>query len=767
MDKKSIKPQHTRSMMNIKSTLLTTTLLASVSTAAFAEEVSEVDDRSDTLEEVIVTGSRTGKALNKIPGAVSIISQTEIARDVSLTADLTAMLARTVPGYGGSFQQLDRRGETLRGRTALRLLDGVPQGSPLRDGSRDSVFTEMGVIQRVEVINGPSATEGIGASGGIINYITKSPTEMGTEAYVSSQYRSQFEDDSGSWRVAMNVAHKNESYDLLVAGSFAETGIAYDGDGQTIAIGPSGSDRDSKSNNLFVKVGTDFGENDEQRIELSHSRFLLECQCRYSINLEDPSFGYHFDNKIPITSKKEPPLGAKASFNEFIQTTATYTHENLFGGHLAVQVYDADQAMRFESEISRGKQDPLIAPFTLDANGFPIGDYPLVEQSEVNAQKKGLRSSWSTESLFGNDGLGLQVGVDLVEDVAQQKLALTNRSWVPPMKYTSFAPFMQLSLDIDDFTFTAGVRHEDGNLRVDDFTTVWDKDRRFVSGGDISYGEWLPNVGAIWRISEQWSVYGSYSKGFTLPNAGIPLRNQSCSNDTSPNGDPNDPINQPFGGIQPDGCPNDPAISVNDILDLGAIVVDNIEFGISWTGDRGKFSVSVYESTSDFGANLVTDPITQDFVLSRKPEEIQGIEVTGSYDVLDDLNVSAIFSSIGGKTLDANGDLDRELGIFNIPANKLVVTADWQFSDNGNVILGSHTSFSRDINEGAAGEEHILGFTLFNLTVNHKLGDGTVSLGIDNLLDKTYLLPTSNVLFYQNYVHGRGREVSLGYTINF
>jgi len=764
-----IQDKYTSSMQKapaLTSLLLASMFFTSVSTLSFAAEETAAEE--EEFEEVIVTGSRTGRALNKIPGAVSIISQAEIAHDVSLTSDLTAMLSRTVPGYGESKQQMDRRGETLRGRLALRLLDGVPQGSPLRDGSRDSIFTEMGVIERVEIINGPSATEGIGASGGIINYITKTPTEMGTEAEVSAQYRSQFKEDSDSWRVAMNVAHKNENYDLLVAGSFAETGISYDGEGKTIGIGTSGSDRDSKTRNLFLKAGANFGDEDEHRIEVSHSRFLIECQCRYSIYDENPSvWNWHEVNQIPITAVKTTPPGSKASFNDFKQTTLTYTHDDLFGGKLWIQAYDADQRMRFEAEQTRSKQEPLFRPFTLDANGFPVGEY-FVEQSEIDSQKEGLRTSWSSDSVFNTDGLGLQIGMDYVKDTAQQRLAIANVTWVPPMEYSSFAPFAQASFDIDAFTITAGIRHEDGKLKVDDYTSSWDNDRRFIEGGEINYGAWLPNFGAIWRVSDQWSVYASYSKGFSLPNAGIPLRNQRCSNDTSSNGDPNDPINFPFGGIQPDGCPNDPQTSVNDIIDLDAIIVDNIEVGFNWTGDDGKFGVSIFESSSDFGANLVSNPNTQVLELSRRPEKIQGIEITGSYNVTEDVSLSAIYSSITGKTTSSDPDvLDREIGVLNISPNKLVVTADWQFSEDGNVVLGSTTMFNRHINEGEGGEENIKGSTLFNMAINYQIGGGTLSLGVDNLLDKTYVLTTSQIIFWKNYMRGRGREVSLGYTVKY
>ena len=298
--------------------------------------------------------------------------------------------------------------------------------------------------------------------------------------------------------------------------------------------------------------------------------------------------------------------------------------------------------------------------------------------------------------------------------------------------------------------------------------TSWANDRRPVNGGKITYNESLPNIGVIWRFAEQWSAYASYSEGFSLPNAGIPLRNVRCSNDTSERGDPNDPVNQPFGGIQPDGCPNDAPISVNEILDLGAIVVDNVEAGFSWTGNGSRFGVSMYESTSDFGSSLKVDPVVGDFVLVRSPVEIKGIELTGSHSITDSLNLAAMFSHITGKTSSSDPNvLDRELGVFDAPPDKLVVTADWQYSEKGNLVLGSFTTFDRDVNEGRSGEERTKGSTIFNLTVNREIGGGVASLGIDNLMDKTYFGATAQVLFFQNYMHSRGREISLGYTISY
>src|ERR1043165_7892697 len=166
---------------------------------------------TERVEEVIVTGTRAPKAVDKIPGAINVVSAEEVSRTLSLTQDATAVLARTVPGYSESSQAVNSLGETLRGRVPLRLFDGIPQSTPLRDGSRNSVFTDMDIVGRIEVINGPSAAEGIGAAGGIINYISKTPQEEGTKVSVITRLSSQFDSDSDSWKGGVEVAHKQDS----------------------------------------------------------------------------------------------------------------------------------------------------------------------------------------------------------------------------------------------------------------------------------------------------------------------------------------------------------------------------------------------------------------------------------------------------------------------------------------------------------------------------------------------------------------------------
>ncbi len=713
----------TRTMPRFLKSTLASVLLASFASPLSAQQNSPPPDDVFKIEPLTVTtGSRSPKAVDKIPGAVTVITPEEIKNTLSLTEDATAVLARTVPGYAESSQALSNSGETLRGRTALRLFDGVPQTSPLREGNRSGTFTDMGLIGRIEVINGPSASEGIGASGGIINYLSKVPTKRGTEVNVTARGLTQFHDDSFGWKLGLDAAHKADLFDVLVAASFIDRGISYDGNGRRIGLNTSGSTADSDAHNLFVKLGTDFGPNNEQRLQGTLSRFYLAGKGNYILVDGDRATG------TTNTSEKGHPLGSKTSFNDFKQGALSYTNNDLLGGTLVAHVYKASQAMRFEPENGADRQDPLIAP---------LGT--LIDQSEINSQKRGLRTSWARENLF-IPGFEWRVGVDVVEDKTDQNLALTGRLWVPPLIYKSTAPWTQLSYDYGPLTLSGGFRREDGELHVDSYTTTYFRNRVFVQGGTLSYTANLPNYGIIWRLPENFSVFAAYGKGFGLPNIGIPLRNV-----------------------------NYPGQSVAGIVDLQAVIVDNKEAGVNWRGRRGSFSASFYESKSDFGVSLLIDPITNDFIIQRQPINIKGFEGTGDFSVTKDVKVGALYSRIRGKTIFVKGGpLDKEMGVLDINPDKLGAWAQWKFSDRGDVRVGSTTLFSRDLNVGKSGEEHTTGYTLFDLVANYDMRkNGTLTLGVENVANRFYILSWSQVVGFRNYWSGRGRVASLSYTLNF
>lgn len=58
-------------------------------------------------------------------------------------------------------------------------------------------------------------------------------------------------------------------------------------------------------------------------------------------------------------------------------------------------------------------------------------------------------------------------------------------------------------------------------------------------------------------------------------------------------------------------------------------------------------------------------------------------------------------------------------------------------------------------------------YALYDLGANYDVGFGTLSLGIENLTDKFYILSYSQVGRQDNYMSGRGRVFSLTHTITF
>ncbi|MHA6723961.1 TonB-dependent receptor [Sphingomonas sp. RS2018] len=717
-------------MRNFARATAATLLMSTAWTGAHAQQAASQPTTQDTTADederdgpdVIVTGTRTPKAVDKVPGAITIVSPADVQRSLAITEDQTAVLSKNVPSYSESNQSSNTLGQTLRGRVALYLLDGIPQSTPLRDGSRNATFTDLAVIERIEVIGGASAAEGIGAAGGVINYISKRATRDGLHINAGGRFGTQLEDDSESWKVQGDLAYKSGGFDVFVAAQYLDRGMAYDARGRRIGLSSSFSLADTRQKNVFAKAGFDFGE---QRLELTGSYFRLEGKGNYYYVPGSRASG------LPDTAERGQQLVngqniLRQEFNDFKQTALNYSHNDLFGGSLVATAYYAKQAMRFAGENGVDRQDPLIAP---------LGT--LVDQSEINSKKYGVRSSY-TRPDFVVDGFELRFGFDAVHDTTEQRLALTDRVWVPPLKYTSYAPYLQLTYEAGPVTLTGGVRHEDGRIKVDDYTTTYFRNRAFVSGGTLKYTNDLLNAGVVVRPGAGFSIFGAYTEGFTLPNIGIPLRNISVAGQ-----------------------------SVEGITDLQAVVFENKEIGANWRGRWGSVGASYYRSFSPLGSTFAVDPVTLDFILQRRPVRIEGVEATAEVRPTQQLRFNVLYSHLKGFTTRANNvvtPVDVELGIVNISPDKLGLTGTWLPTPDASISLGMDKLMGRETNQG----ERTTGRVLFDLTAKYRAkGVGEFSLGVENLFNKYYFLAFSQIDFFQNYFAGRGRVVSLNLRSDF
>ncbi len=686
---------------------------------------AQQQDNGAALERVVVTATRSSKAIDKIPGAVSVITAREIETQTLVAEDLSAVLAVLAPSYAPSRQKLTSFGESMRGRTALLLFDGVPQSNPLRNGAREGYFADPSLIERIEIISGASAAQGLGATGGIINFISRTPREAGTRHRVELKYGTQGHGDDALWKVGYTLEHKS-SFDALLHVGATQSGVGVDGNGQRLGLeAVQGDTQDSQAGDVFLKLGRDFGP---QRLQLSFNKFRLAGDGDWK-----PVPGNRAAGQLTGATPGTPP--GKPPRNDVRTLSLDWRHGDLAGGEARAQLYKQDFAALYGATAATTFQDVRLAP-----------QGQLIDQSEVVADKAGFKLSWARPDLVAQ-GLELTVGLDGLKDTSQQRLALTGRTWVPPLKFTSTAPFAQLEYELGAVTLRGGARRESAKLRVDSYQTLAFYNNTAVQGGERSFNQWVKSLGAVWRLGGGWSTFVSYNEGFGVPDVGLVLRAVATANQ-----------------------------SVDKLISLEPVVTDNRELGLAWRGRLGSFSASIYDSRSDLGSQIRVDASTGVGSVLRVPVHVKGFEFSGEFKPIQDWTLSASYARTRGKTAtQPNAPLDVDLGARSQGPDKLVLAAAWQFAARGNVRLQATRLASRAINIGrvvgtAKLEEQFKGHTLADLAASYGTAWGDFGVGIENLFDRQYVgyfAQANPAGTNDDYFAGRGRTLAVSWRRSF
>ena len=156
--------------------------ICAVSALARPAAAEDSADSTTQVGEVVVTATRDARTLREVPASVSVVTSVEIQQTPAKSLD---DILRRVPSVdvplSASYQihptadNVSMRG--LGGIRALVLLDGVPLNDPFF-GYVQWSRVPLETIDRVEVVRGGGATLwGNYAMGGVINVITKPPTE--------------------------------------------------------------------------------------------------------------------------------------------------------------------------------------------------------------------------------------------------------------------------------------------------------------------------------------------------------------------------------------------------------------------------------------------------------------------------------------------------------------------------------------------------------------------------------------------------------------
>lgn len=679
------------------------------------------DEGADDLDPVVVSATRTEKPVSELARSVTVVDEQEIEEQASLDRNLGTILAKTVPGMGPSTEANSNFGQSMRGRNFLVLIDGIPQSTPLRDGFRDLNTIAPSSIERIEVIRGGTAVYGFGAAGGLVNIITKEPSDKPVAGYSQggASFSTEETDDSGIYETEHRVSGTSDDWDYLLSGSYVERNGRFDSEGRRIPPNPMGSQggfSDTDEFSLLGKAGYEF-DGGRQRLEVMLNHFDNEQDTDYTFGAE----GFTTDEDPTPNSRRTPAIrvedarsGSTALVDPGTENTTgnlTWLHRDFRGSQVRLNTYFGDQSIVFPR-------------------------FPNFPQGEIESEKFGSRVTVNTPLELGQTDATAIWGVDYLGDETQaNRFGSGATSGVPDMDQDAFAVFGDLEVPMGDIgLLRGGVRHEEISVDVD---TVQSNQRgNTVTGGTLDYSETLFNLSSVFYLSESSEVFASYSQGFSIADIGRVIRDAGPSS----------------GGE---------TFSAEE-FESDAEKVDNYELGYRFFQGPVSGSLVAFYSESDNGATF-----NQDLQIQKFSETIHGIEATLDYAFNRQTNVGATFSWAEGESENDAGDTE-DLPNTRISPEKLTGYVEYSPSTGWDNRLQVMAIGDRDPDTNQFGGGEVDGYTLVDFTSRYEVGPGAVRVSLSNLLNEDYY-PAVNQAFDSSfaYAKGPGRRLGVSYAMEW
>jgi len=664
----------------------------------------------NNLNEVVISASRNSEYLSEIPASVTVVSEIQLEKLSNATSNISEILEFTVPGLAVSTGTFSNWGQTLRGRSLLVMVDGIPQSTPLRNGQLGIKSINPNDIARVEVIKGATSIFGNGGNGGFINYITKKPdanarVEGTTNLWGTSNLAKT--DDALGFGAYQSLKGDLGKFNYYISGSYEETGSKYDADGKVIL--PTYGLDNTKIYSAMTKL--DYRISNKQNITLAGNLYKSAQHTPFiSVPAEFEVFNKEGDySLIAGYGIKGSIEGQKPTGSTIVNGQLTYNLADIFSG-----------TTDFNTDLYYQNTENIFFYSDKFENGG---------QSVINAEKYGLRPNFNTViPINGTTNLNLTYGIDLLRDRTNQGL-LDGRLWVPNIKMFSWAPYLQSTAKFNgEWVVKAGLRYDDMNVNIDDYNTLPYSplgDGNFnpsvgVEGGKIGFDNLALNLGLRYIKHQEFIPYVSYSQGFSIADLGSVLRSAKADN-------------------------------INDIQ-LKPAVTKNYEFGFLSKFQHINFEAVGYYSTSNLGTGVVFDENINSFVPSKQPQDIYGGEVSVDYySPNDKWQLGSSYSYVEGLThKDENKNNLTYLGGDVIAAPKWTAYVNWTPFYKLNTSLrmthlGDRKRFDPylDANEDYTFRHTqfpVKGYTLLNWSATYQWQSNiSLSLAINNLLNEYYL----------------------------
>lgn len=710
-------------------------ILSNAAFAASPAETTETEKKPEALPTITITASRADELSTSAKQVTKLDEkQIELLRNGS-SGSIATVLAKAVPGLSDSSRTITDYGQTLRGRNALILVDGVPMNLT-RDTSRGLSAIDPESIANIEVIRGSNAIYGGGASGGIISITTKAAGgEPTAKTVVGLQTPlTNFRSNALSGDIHQYFTGSFNAFDYALDFGYQRIGSPYDASGDRVAPEPSQGDLyDADAYSVGGKLG--YHIDDNQYLQFAANYYNAEQDSDYAsdISVKNTPAG-----TVPAKAIKGLKLKDQTK-NENQIYNLTYNHKDFFGNKVDAQIYYRDFFTRFspfdarvpENEVSpRGGQvdqvsqenNVLGSRLTVTTPLEFLGDTSLVWGGDFSREKSEMPLDIFDRDIYDQSG-GL-------EFVKTGKLI-----YLPELTTQSVGGFVQLKHRFNDqWSAEAGTRYEDSYAQIDSFIPLSQLDPNTQSykpnpyvyqGGKVKADAWLYNANVTFSPNDQNSIYASFNQGFQLPDVGVIIRNANNTDKKK-----NYELSSSF---------------------LEPVKVDNYELG--WKGNFNNFSSSlaVFHSTSDLGA---VQPESNSLVMLRTKEKITGVEAT--FDYLDDANVWGTGGSVTwmkGREKPQDG-AEQDMTGFRIPPLKLTAYVSYSPTETWTNRLQATYFGSEDYRlngKNSFGRYDVKTYTTADLISSFALNKkDSVTIGLENMFNRKYYPLYSQLLRSSN-----------------
>ncbi|HEY0290578.1 MAG TPA: TonB-dependent receptor [Pseudomonas sp.] len=699
------------------STLLS--LLGCVSLPAGAEQIeSDGSPQPLNLSEVVISATRTPETIASIPGAVQVIDAQQIGEQSGPGRRVSDILGQLVPGLAPSSGGMSNFGQTLRGRNMLVLIDGVSQNAT-RDNFRQLNSISPGSIERIEIVSGASSIYGAGASGGILNIITKRNSGQGIafSSRLGMTSADQLSSNGMAYEVFQSATGRQNTLDWYVSSNLTQRNDQFDGNGKRVPQDTSqGSNMDTDTYDLQGRFG-----------------YELDATKKISLSLQDYKDRQDTDYTKDRGNKTQAVAvhGLQLDHQPYTHNQAVnlnYTDQDFFGQGLQLENYWRRADALFFPDLSRGKAGVSDNNSVQDVYGLRMA----IDSQAPSIGPATGRLVWGADY---DHERSRQRGDQYVVDGLTYTRTGTTFELGPDLQTTTRALFGQLSYDIADWTLRGGVRRTWIESEVSDSIAygeiVQTGNRSTLKGGTLKYDDTLYNLGAVYYLTPHQEVFANFSQGFSLPDIQRYLRDVNSRYDI-------------------------------DQLNAQALKVDSRELG--WRGNWNQWQalVTAYENTSD--VTQFYDANDRVLRLINQKERVRGIESNLTYRASERW-------SLGGTYGWAKGETRQKGKWIDLPATRISPAKSTLFlayhGHNHAIRLQSMQlqNYKAAFNDNNG--RKIKGYTLLDLLGSVNLPVGKLEGGVYNLTNRNYQNLFAQANARAPYANAQGRTLGVSYALDW